>query len=196
MHVAQAVASLPVLREAAADSFEGARFLERHADVACDGESLGVPVAGLRRGRGTRGQLALYLAKVADGGRFGEPTARTPRVRQCLLPAGHQGGIIAGELLDHAKRTAMPRSLAGAGPSPGRACHRPSGPPSGQSRAARPIAASRRGPAESRRGRQEFAQHAGFARWKNCPSGKYDAKTCAACTAKAVLPTPAIPPMA
>jgi hypothetical protein len=43
-----------VLEVGLADSFQGAGFLERHAEVAGDGKRLGVTFAGLVRGRGRR----------------------------------------------------------------------------------------------------------------------------------------------
>ena len=92
-----------------ADAFQGARFLQRGAEVAGDGQRLGVVVAGL---------VAITAVRDASSPRQFSVSAwpaRSPASRfsgEGLLVAGGSSGIVASQLLHQAK-LAEGVSLAG-----------------------------------------------------------------------------------
>src|SRR5262249_51240863 len=69
---------------AVADAFQGPRFLRRRADVAGDGQRLGVLVAGLAGGRGAERELAEAVQRLG----LAEQVAEVTEQRQGLLVAG------------------------------------------------------------------------------------------------------------
>jgi hypothetical protein len=83
-------AGVAVLDMAAADAFQGACFLLRGAQVAGDGQGLGVVLAGLLAGRGPGRELAEAIQ------RFGlaEPYAEFAEQVQGLLVAGCGGRVV------------------------------------------------------------------------------------------------------
>ena len=82
-----------------ADSFQGACFLQGIADVAGDGERLGVVVAGLLAGRGSGQQFAEVVQRLG----LAEPVAEMAEQRQGLLVAGGGGRVVPGQLLHDAQ---------------------------------------------------------------------------------------------
>ena len=90
-----ALARIAVLEVTAADSFQGARLLEGHADVAGDGERLGVVVEGALAGRGS-GQLGEVRDPAALPGWLATTTQR--ECGRVMRAAQRQGAL--GHSLD------------------------------------------------------------------------------------------------
>jgi hypothetical protein len=92
--VCGASAGVAVLEVAVADSFQGARFLGGHGDVAGDSERLAVVVAGLA-GSGGAG---LQFAQAVERLRLVGAVADVARQLEGLLVAGGRGRVVAGQL--------------------------------------------------------------------------------------------------
>jgi hypothetical protein len=88
-----------VLQVALAESFQGACFLQGRADVAGDGQGLGVMLASLRSVRGPGRELAEAVECLS----LAEPVAEVTKLRQGPLVAGSGGRVVPGLLLHDAQ---------------------------------------------------------------------------------------------
>ncbi len=88
-----------VLEVAVADSFQGACFLQGHANVAGDGQRLGVTLAGLLGGRGPGRKLAEAVQRLG----LAEPAPEIAVEFEGLLEAGGSGRVVPGQLLHEAE---------------------------------------------------------------------------------------------
>jgi hypothetical protein len=84
----RAFGGVAILHVALADSFKRAGFLKGCADVAGDGQCLGVVVAGSLAGCGFEQQFA----EVVEYVRLAASVVDAPIQRQCLLSADRGGG--------------------------------------------------------------------------------------------------------
>jgi hypothetical protein len=86
-------AGAAVLEVSVAGSFQGACFFQGHADLAGEGQRLGVVVAGLL-GRGGPGR---QLAEAVEHFGLAVPFAEVAEQVKCLLVAGCGGSVVAGQ---------------------------------------------------------------------------------------------------
>src|SRR5262249_41967521 len=92
------LAGVALLEVAVADSFQGACFLGRRADVAGDGQRPGVLVTGLAAGPRAEGGPAEAVRRLG----LAEQVAEVAEQLKGLLVAGGGGRVVAGLLLDEA----------------------------------------------------------------------------------------------
>jgi len=85
--VRRGLAGIAVLQVGLAESFQGACFLRGRANVAGDGQRLGMVPAGLRDVCGSDRQLAEAVERLG----LAEPVAKVAKQRQGLLVAGGGG---------------------------------------------------------------------------------------------------------
>ena len=87
-----------------AESFQGACFLQRRAEVAGDGQRLGMVLAGLAGCRGPRGKFAEAVQRLG----LAELVAESAERRQGLPVTGGGSRIVPGFLLDGAEAVEGP----------------------------------------------------------------------------------------
>ena len=98
------LAGVAVLQVGLAESFQGACFLQGRAEVAGDGQRLGMVLAGLAGGRGPRGKFAEAVQRLG----LAKLVAEFAERRQGLLVAGGGGRVVPGFSLDGAEAVEGP----------------------------------------------------------------------------------------
>jgi hypothetical protein len=98
------LAGAGILQVALAESFQGACLLQGRAEVAGDGQRLGVMLAGLRGVRGAGREFAEAVERLG----LAEPVAEVTELRQGLLVAGGGGWVVPGLLLHDAQAVKGP----------------------------------------------------------------------------------------